>query len=565
MTTVDQTRDVRLVEILSGGGNEADQTPRWLRRVDDWATWAGDAVNPILVKETRQALKSRQFVVTFSLLLFAALAWTIVGSVMLMPRIYYSPSAPTLLIGYYVLLAVPMLLVVPLAAYRSLEAEVDEATLELLTITALSPRQIVAGKLASSALQMLLYFIVLFPCVAYAYTLRGVDLPTLGVLLGMLVLAGLTLTMTALFFAPVTPGRTGQISGLLAVLAILIFAELMLGNVAMELITYGLPIGGEELVFAIIAVVSLCLSSAAILLMATVAKLTPESENRSTGIRIAMLAHMLCVVAIAAYAILRARSPHSGPEDLIWIPMVLTAYIIGFWTLVGSMMAAESSAMTPRIRRELPRTFLGRLLLIWLTPGPATGLVFSVATLAVVAAVVHAMLSYLVTESGTIWLQNTLSGHATVTALVVAYLAFALVIVYVMVAFLRNRNPVKVPVGIAAMAVVLLLMAIVPYSIGLHFNDYRQYEYSIWQFTNWVWTIERAGLGVLEQHVFNLVIAMGAFAFLTHLLLLGRWVLPQRLATPQRVQEEYRRMAGLHEDTAQENDPLGLGTGAAKP
>src|SRR5690606_14422398 len=151
--------------------------------------------------------KSRQFVATFGLLLFASLAWTIVGSMLQMPQIYYMPSAPRMLIGYYLVLAVPMLLVVPLAAYRSLESEVDDGTLELLSVTALSPRQIVSGKLASAALQMLLYFIALFPCVAYAYTLRGVDLPTLALLMGMLIVAGLGLTIVALFFAPVTPGR----------------------------------------------------------------------------------------------------------------------------------------------------------------------------------------------------------------------------------------------------------------------------------------------------------------------------------------------------------------------
>ncbi len=95
-----------------------------------------------------------------------------------------------MLIGYYLVLAVPMLLVVPLAAYRSLEGEVDDGTLELLSVTALSPRQIVSGKLASAGLQMLLYFIALFPCVAYAYTLRGVDLPTLALLMGMLIFGG---------------------------------------------------------------------------------------------------------------------------------------------------------------------------------------------------------------------------------------------------------------------------------------------------------------------------------------------------------------------------------------
>ena len=75
-----------------------------------------------------------------------------------------------MMLGYYFVLALPMLLVVPLAAYRSLECEIDDGTLELLSITSLSPWQIVLGKLASAMLQMMLYFVVLFPCIAYAYT-----------------------------------------------------------------------------------------------------------------------------------------------------------------------------------------------------------------------------------------------------------------------------------------------------------------------------------------------------------------------------------------------------------
>ena len=105
--TINEARDANLATILG----ESAANPTWLRVVDRIAIRCGDAINPILVKETRQALKSRQFVVTFSLLLFAALAWTIAGSLLLMPQIYFVPSAPTLLVGYYLVLAVPMLLV----------------------------------------------------------------------------------------------------------------------------------------------------------------------------------------------------------------------------------------------------------------------------------------------------------------------------------------------------------------------------------------------------------------------------------------------------------------------
>ena len=135
---------------------DAAALPNRMQRVDAWCEKWGDRLNPILVKETRQALKSRQFVLTFSFLLFAALGWTVIGSLSLMPRIYDTPSAPRMLIGYYFVLALPMLLVVPLAAYRSLEGEIDDGTLELLSITTLSPWQIVLGKLASAMLQMML-------------------------------------------------------------------------------------------------------------------------------------------------------------------------------------------------------------------------------------------------------------------------------------------------------------------------------------------------------------------------------------------------------------------------
>ena len=49
------------------------------------------------------------------------------------------------------------------------------------------------------------------------------------------------------------------------------------------------------------------------------------------------------------------------------------------------MIVSERSTMTPRIRRELPSSFLGRLILTWLTPGPSTGLVFVISMVWILA------------------------------------------------------------------------------------------------------------------------------------------------------------------------------------
>jgi len=551
-TTIPSARDINLAAILG----ESPAEPAWLRWVDRVATRAGDAINPILVKETRQALKSRQFVVTFSLLLFAAFAWTIVGSLLMMPQIYFQPSAPTMLTGYYLVLAVPMLLVVPLAAYRSLEGEIDDGTLELLSVTSLTPSQIVLGKLGSAALQMMLYFVALFPCVAYAYSLRGVDLPTLGVLMSMLIIFGLTLTVVAIFFAPMATVRSSQVSTLLMVMAFLMAGEFATGTIAFALIQGGNPLTASQTGFVLFAVLMFTTTFAAVLLMATAAQLTPESENRSTGIRISLLVHQLAVVVIASMS-LSYGFAIAGP-----LVAALTAHLLVTWAAAGSMMSAESPTMTPRIRRELPGTLMGRLLFVWFTPGPATGMIFALVNLGVAIFVMGQLHDRVTNLPDAYWLGLWWSKLQALLLLTWPYLCVAFIGVRAIISVLRSRNTVRAGVGMAALAVVLLLMALVPYSIGLHLNDYRPYAYSDWQLTNWIWTMNLAITDQLPRRSMILVIGIGAFAFIANLLFLGRVVLPQRLVTPKRVIEERqaRRRQSSRDAITMPADPLGLGT-----
>jgi len=549
--TVDEARDANLAAILG----ESAAAPKWLRIVDKVAVRCGDAINPILVKETRQALKSRQFVVTFSLLLFASLAWTIAGSLLMMPQIYFVPSAPNMLVGYYLALAVPMLLVVPLAAYRSLEGEIDDGTLELLSVTSLSPRQIVLGKLGSAALQMMLYFVALFPCVAYAYTLRGVDLPTLAILMGLLVVVGLTMTVVAVFFAPMARARSSQFSTLLVVMAILIGGEFAAGSIAINLIQSGNPLSALQTGFLIVSTVLFAGTIAVVFLMATAAQLTPESENRSTAIRVSLLIHQAAIVGITAFSLTL------GFDIALATIWSLTAHMVFTWVAVGAMMAAEAPTMTPRIRRELPGTFSGRLLLIWFTPGPATGLVFAVTNLVVFLVVMNGTYERLLQLPDASYIGLNPKVVRTTLVLFVSYLCIALVGVRLVITALRLRNTVRVGVGMAALAVMLLLLALIPYSIGMHLNDYRQYPYSLWQVTNWVWTLDKSFDDTLPFEARWIVMTLGGLAFFGHLLLLGRTVLPQRLITPQRVLEERRRLQKSPQPGTKASDPLGLGTG----
>ncbi|TWU39168.1 ABC transporter permease [Novipirellula artificiosorum] len=505
----------------------------WWQRIDQWSERAGDHLNPILVKETRQALKSRQFVVTFSVLLFAALAWTVAGSLSQMPQIYTTPSASRLLIGYYIVLAIPMLLVVPLAAYRSLEGEIDDGTLELLSITALSPWQIVLGKLASASLQMMLYFVALFPCMAYAYTLRGVDLPTTLLIVAILVVSALVLTVVALFLAPLARSRTGRIITLLLLVGILVIAEYGIGAMVIGMIVYGIPFAMPLVFFLVMTTLLVSLSLSHLLLAATAAQLTPESENRSTHLRISMMVVTMTLIGIATYA------TESMPRnDASTVLSLVGAALLVFWVVCGSLMVAESSVTTPRIRRELPQSFFARVMLTWVTPGPATGLVFATVNILVVTAFTLFTIRNTLSPTWS-FAGGQLQALTRLSVLLAAYLIGFLIAVRWLIAVVRIRNNPRVEIGVAGLIAVLVLSSLIPYSIGMHLNDYRPFAYSRWQITNWVWTLgEAAPSGAVDWTEIGIVVAAVVIALIGCLLTMPRIVLPRRTATPEKVQQE---------------------------
>ena len=124
--------------------------------IDPWLEWLGDRLNPLLVKETRQALKSRQFTLWFVLMLIASWLITIGGVAIIGPSISFVSAGGYLLLAYFFALAVPLVIVVPFTAYRSLAAELEDNTRDLLEVSTLSPYQIINGKLGSAVVQMLL-------------------------------------------------------------------------------------------------------------------------------------------------------------------------------------------------------------------------------------------------------------------------------------------------------------------------------------------------------------------------------------------------------------------------
>ncbi|MEM6330938.1 MAG: ABC transporter permease, partial [Planctomycetota bacterium] len=161
------------------GGAAAAAPATFWTRLDAGLDRVSDHLNPILVKETRQALRSRQFVLWFLLLLAACWLVTIGGVAWMGPGVQYAAGGGLMFMCYYCVLAFAVVIVVPYAAFRSLSSEQEENTRDVLMVSALRPSQIINGKLGGAVLQIGVYLSALSPCLAFTYLLRGIDLRTI--------------------------------------------------------------------------------------------------------------------------------------------------------------------------------------------------------------------------------------------------------------------------------------------------------------------------------------------------------------------------------------------------
>jgi hypothetical protein len=337
-----------------------------------------DWFNPILVKETRQALRSWQFSLTFILLLVACWVVTIGGIALIGPSVYYAAGGGVLLRAYFFVLSLPLLVVVPFAAFRSLAAEREDNTYDLVSITALGPRQIISGKLASAVVQMIVYFSAITPCLAFTYLLRGVDVPTIAMLLVYTFFASLGLSMLGLLLATLSEQRYGQLIMSVAFIALLLLGFYFAQIIAWEMVDIGYSfLGDREFWIAHLFSGTFYATTFALFFLAAAAMITFATENRSTALRIVMLIQQASMVGWVAYAWIES-SFDLGP--------ILVLAVLGgaYWFVMGSLLDGEQTEMSRRVRRSLPQSFLGRMLFTWLNPGPASGFMFAVANLTTV-------------------------------------------------------------------------------------------------------------------------------------------------------------------------------------
>ena len=210
------------------------------------------------------------------------------------PSLWYGAEGRAMFFGYYLILAFPLLVIVPFGGLRSLAGEYEEHTYELLSITTLGPRQIISGKLGSSILQMIVYLSAISPCLAFTYMLRGIDVPTILFVLFYTVLASLGLSVIGLLVGTLSTAKHWQV--VLSVLAVLgLFFAFFFACVHLPAMLLSTEVPFAEAGFwqGMAIVLTFYASYFALVFLAAAARLTFASDNRSTRLRIVMLLQQL--------------------------------------------------------------------------------------------------------------------------------------------------------------------------------------------------------------------------------------------------------------------------------
>lgn len=349
------------------------------RPVPVWADRLSDRLNPILIKETRQALKSRQFIATFMLMLVAAWLISVFGMAFAGPGVEHRPIGPRFFYAYFVVLAVAVFIAVPFGAFRSLLSERDLQTYEVLSITTLRPRQVVWGKLLSSLVQVFIYYSAITPFIAFANLLKGIDVPSIAFTLIAALLWSLVLSMIALTLSTFASQRYWQVLLTLAVLGGLLFAFFM----SLWPVGYGIEMGfgfdDPEFWWGIGIAVAYGLGYCWLLLKVSIAQLTFDADNRSTGIRIAAAAifwmSVLLVLAMGAFGGVWGL-PTLTPSDMNGFLRFVTTLAVIHWGVIGLFAVTEPDVLSRRVRRNIERYGALRRFAAPFLPGGSRGYLY---------------------------------------------------------------------------------------------------------------------------------------------------------------------------------------------
>jgi hypothetical protein len=322
----------------------------------------------------RQAVSSRLVGVT--LLVFLAIQLVVMTLQLTTQAEMGAQNDPSQRLGREVFLFVQAILVgtcilvIPAMTWGRLAAERSDVNVDLMFISSLSPRQIMAGKFAASGALSLLIFSACAPFMTFAYVLRGLDIPTVVIVLAIDFLAVQLGTMLALLVASIPANRGFRI--FLGIVGVVGLIYMMLGVIAAtrRSVVEGLPLAVDTWDFWLGAtgVTALIIGDIGLMFVFATALISPPTANRALPVRLYMLGFW--IVAGLGFGLWSVEISDPAPM-LIWG--------IG-WVAVFSLQlliaVSERDRWGPRVARRIPRNPILRPPAFLFYSGAAGGILF---------------------------------------------------------------------------------------------------------------------------------------------------------------------------------------------
>jgi hypothetical protein len=339
-----------------------------------WREWE---LNPVVVKELRQAVRS--WAVTGTLMLFLAVLFCTSVAFLIMQGFGLGSQyrvGGELFQAFAAILSFASLLFIPLYVGVRLSVERQESNLDLLYITTLTPEQIIRGKFLCGAYMAVLFYSACMPFMAFTNLLRGVDLPTVAFILLCLFLVICAALQVGIFIACLPVSRVMKILAALCAVVLLFPMTFALIQVSFGVMRSGVGtmMGGLRFWTGFFVSVGGIAGAVVLLHFLSVAMISPPSANRALPVRSYLTGVWLLGLAGCCY------------DARFMLPWAIATFLV--LTLALVVVISNRDELSPRVRRQVPARLGRRALAFLFFNGAAGGLTWIVLLMALTFAVV---------------------------------------------------------------------------------------------------------------------------------------------------------------------------------
>ncbi len=336
-----------------------------------FANWREWELNPIVIKELRQAVRS--WAVTGMLLLFltvlfiASLSFLITQSFNVDANVGLGSS---MFSTFVAILAGASIFFIPLYVGVRLAVERQENNPDLLYVTTLSPARIIRGKFFCGAYMTLLFFSAVMPFMAFANWLRGVDLPTEFFILCFLFLAVCATNMIAIFLACIPASRPFKVLLALGGCFVSFWIIVPLVELSYEMLRSGVGamMAGRDFWIGTATVLGVGAAVLGLFFVLAVALISPASANRALPIRIYITIIWLLGLILSVGWVVQTGE---GPLMFAWL---YPTFALMMFALLVTVSNSDQTSL--RVRWRIPQSGFRRVFAFIFFNGAAGGLIW---------------------------------------------------------------------------------------------------------------------------------------------------------------------------------------------